>query len=324
MSGLAPAPLAPTTLAPTTFAPGRAYAPAAAFPATAPAAGIAPAGAMATAGGATYSATTTQAVNLRTGPGTGYDVLATLPAGTAVGVRGCTGSWCETVDGYVSARHLSGAAIGQSVGQAQAARVIVRPAPARAVASSRPTYADPMLASDVVPAGYEVTAPYPGPVYPGIAVPPAYPVGGAILAGLAAPFIGIAAAVDAVDGYGGYGYGYGTAPFGYGWGTAWRASWGPGYWGPGLYGRNGASYWGARTSYWGGRPSYANMHPGYPNIARFGDRNGDTYWSRRGEGRLPQRASFYSGLGPRWQGPYAAGPSYNGRPVMWRPRAARW
>ncbi|WGD31590.1 SH3 domain-containing protein [Ancylobacter sp. WKF20] len=302
--------LQPMSAAPVAATPGRAYA-----PNVIPDLSASPAGATVTTGGATSTAITTASVKLRTGPGTNYDSVGTLPAGTSVELRGCSGSWCETVDGYVSARHLS-------TGAAEPARVVVRRAPARGpatqMASSYAAYGGP-----AVPVGYEATAPYAGPVYPGIAVTAPYAPGAALLAGLAAPFVGLAAAVDAADG--GYGWGgYGTAPFGYGWGTVWRASWGPGYWGPGLYGRNGASYWGARTSYWGGRTSYANMHPGYPNIARFGDRYGDTYWSRRGEGRLPQRASFYGGMGPFWQGPYAEGPSYNGRPVMWRPGAAIW
>lgn len=326
---VAPLSAAPVVGAPLSSAPaaaplGRAYAPnAMAAPAT-------PAGAAVSTGGATSTATTIASVNLRTGPGTTYDVVGTLPVGTSVEVRGCSGSWCETVDGYVSARHLS-------TGEPASTRVVVRPSAPRATA--RPVaYATSNYAAGGVPAGYEATAPYPGPIYPGIAVTAPVAPGAALLAGLAAPFVGLAAAVDVAEGgygYGGYGpfgwgNGYGMAPFGYGWGNVWRASWGPGYWGPGLYGRNGASYWGARTSYWGGRPTYANMHPGYPNIARFGDRYGDTYWSRRGEGRLPQRASFYGGgyggrgLGPYWQGPYAEGPSYNGRPVMWRPRAAIW
>jgi hypothetical protein len=51
-------------------------------------------------------------LNVRSGPGTGYGVVATLPAGAQVGVLGCNGGWCRVSfgggEGYVSARYLAG------------------------------------------------------------------------------------------------------------------------------------------------------------------------------------------------------------------------
>lgn len=51
-------------------------------------------------------------LNLRSGPGTGYRVIDTMPAGSYVDVLGCTGSWCEVqfggMTGYASASYLGG------------------------------------------------------------------------------------------------------------------------------------------------------------------------------------------------------------------------
>ena len=47
---------------------------------------------------AAYTATS---VNLRSGPGTDYGVILTLPAGAHVNVHDCQPSWCSvTADGY--------------------------------------------------------------------------------------------------------------------------------------------------------------------------------------------------------------------------------
>jgi len=56
---------------------------------------------------AAYPATVTGNLNMRSGPGTGYPVLDTLPPGTVVDVRGCTGSWCDIGSGWVSASYLA-------------------------------------------------------------------------------------------------------------------------------------------------------------------------------------------------------------------------
>ncbi|MBB3771459.1 uncharacterized protein YraI [Angulomicrobium tetraedrale] len=299
-------------------------------------AGLAP---VATTAATTAATVTTAAANIRSGPGTGYAVTGTLAAGTKVDLAGCDGAWCETPYGYVNARRLAaGPAMDMAGAPAGTTRVVVRPASLASAGYANASYVDPS-ASYPTATQTPTYVSYPGetvpggtyPIYPAAGVPT---LGGAVLATLAAPVVGVAAAVGTVvDGWtGGWdrptarpalyvGGGY-VAPvprYGYGWDSTWRASWGPGYWGPGLDGANRPSYWGARPSYWGGRPTYWNMHPGYGDAPRFGDRAGNTYGSRRGEGALPQRASFYSGLGPHWQGPYAAGPWYDGRPVVWRP-----
>ena len=50
-------------------------------------------------------------VNLRSGPGTDQEIIATIPAGSRVRVDGCTGEWCEVTfngqSGYAVARNLS-------------------------------------------------------------------------------------------------------------------------------------------------------------------------------------------------------------------------
>jgi uncharacterized protein YraI len=51
-------------------------------------------------------------LNLRSGPGTGYRVIAVMPAGARVDVLGCSGSWCRvawgSAEGYASASYLGG------------------------------------------------------------------------------------------------------------------------------------------------------------------------------------------------------------------------
>jgi hypothetical protein len=54
---------------------------------------------------------TTTGLNLRTGPGVRYPVLATMPAGEIVDLRGCEGVWCVVAYrgalGWASGRHLA-------------------------------------------------------------------------------------------------------------------------------------------------------------------------------------------------------------------------
>jgi Bacterial SH3 domain len=58
-------------------------------------------------------------VNLRTGPGTGYEVIAAMPGGAAVDVMGCSGSWCQVnfdgTLGFASRNYLD---IGVATGPA--------------------------------------------------------------------------------------------------------------------------------------------------------------------------------------------------------------
>lgn len=55
---------------------------------------------------------TVTALNMRTGPGTGYARITVIPAGGAVQVYNCTRSWCKVNwrgrVGWASARYLSG------------------------------------------------------------------------------------------------------------------------------------------------------------------------------------------------------------------------
>ncbi|HEX5508493.1 MAG TPA: SH3 domain-containing protein [Pseudolabrys sp.] len=62
--------------------------------------------------GAANAAVVESDLNLRSGPGTGYGVVAVMPAGARVDVVGCTGSWCRvaygSAEGYASRNYLGG------------------------------------------------------------------------------------------------------------------------------------------------------------------------------------------------------------------------
>src|SRR5438045_2089194 len=75
------------------------------------------------AGAATAApATAESAVNMRSGPGTQYEVVATIPGGATVDVAGCTGSWCQ-----VSFNGESGFANRSYLSVAEGAPVAVAP-----------------------------------------------------------------------------------------------------------------------------------------------------------------------------------------------------
>jgi len=61
------------------------------------------------------AAYTTGSVNLRSGPGTGYGIVTTLPGGVAVGVGSCVPGWCQAsysgLNGWIAAAYLGG--VGQ-------------------------------------------------------------------------------------------------------------------------------------------------------------------------------------------------------------------
>src|SRR5262245_48833544 len=64
-----------------------------------------------TAGAAAAATAVAQTeLNMRTGPGTGYAVVATIPGGAPVEVLNCSGSWCRVVyagrEGYASRSYL--------------------------------------------------------------------------------------------------------------------------------------------------------------------------------------------------------------------------
>lgn len=71
-----------------------------------------------------YPAQVSQDLNMRTGPGTNYQVLGVLPGGAIVDVEGCRGSWCRVEyrgrQGWTSARFL---------GEVRQSRVHRAPAP---------------------------------------------------------------------------------------------------------------------------------------------------------------------------------------------------
>ena len=61
---------------------------------------------------AAEAAFTAASVNLRSGPGTDYGVILTLPPGAFVAVHYCQPSWCSVTaggyDGWVSASYIGG------------------------------------------------------------------------------------------------------------------------------------------------------------------------------------------------------------------------
>lgn len=72
---------------------------------------------LATAGAAlAASAVATTAVNVRSGPGTGYAIRDSLYTGEQVDVEGCNGSWCKIQhvgpDGWVSKTYLAASGRG--------------------------------------------------------------------------------------------------------------------------------------------------------------------------------------------------------------------
>jgi uncharacterized protein YraI len=92
--------------------------------------------------GAADAAVVTGDLNLRSGPGTGYRVIDTMPAGSYVDVIGCTGAWCRVefggAVGYASASYLGGG------GAYAAAPVYVAP----------PVYSGPYYAGPAVGFGF--------------------------------------------------------------------------------------------------------------------------------------------------------------------------
>jgi uncharacterized protein YraI len=71
--------------------------------------------------------------NLRTGPGTNFGIITTVPGGAVVNVIRCTAAWCNVLwrgrPGYMIARNLG-----------RAAPVVVRAAPAPVVVVGPPYY----------------------------------------------------------------------------------------------------------------------------------------------------------------------------------------
>jgi uncharacterized protein YraI len=78
-------------------------------------------------------------LNMRSGPGTNYAVVETIPGGAMVEVLGCTGSWCRVTyageTGYAGRSYLG-------VGRAGAAAVIEEDAAPPTVAYGYPGYSD--------------------------------------------------------------------------------------------------------------------------------------------------------------------------------------
>jgi uncharacterized protein YraI len=80
---------------------------------------------------------TTASLKLRVGPGTGYGVLATMPAGSAVNVLGCgPDGWCRvmfaSLTGYANGKYMnigSGYPVAGGPVLVAPAPIVVAPAP---------------------------------------------------------------------------------------------------------------------------------------------------------------------------------------------------
>ncbi|MBS7542716.1 SH3 domain-containing protein [Ancylobacter oerskovii] len=208
--------------------------------------------------------TTIGSANVRSGPGTEFEIVKTLPDATSVSVQNCANAWCRVDGGYVSLYVLSR---GQ-------ARLVLPP-------EAQPRLPDPTTQPSLIPE----TAPIAGAALPSASR--AYASGAPaaasnatttananVRAGPGAGYerlgtlpAGFPVTVEScADGWCRTQYGYVSARL------VGRA--------PALRGRQGAGrppatertpvlgYWGERPSYWGGRPSYWRPHPAYPLPAR--------------------------------------------------------
>ncbi len=86
------------------------------------------AGALMLSAGIASAATVTNDLNLRSGPGTRYGVIDTMPAGAYVNVIGCGGSWCR-VDWHGRVGYASASYLGDGRGAYAAAPVYGAPPP---------------------------------------------------------------------------------------------------------------------------------------------------------------------------------------------------
>ena len=82
---------------------------------------------LAVSGGVAAAQSPVTDLNMRSGPGTGYQVLGVIPAGAPVAVLGCDGSWCQVNYagriGYANGSYLGGdtrTAIGRGAAVAYA------------------------------------------------------------------------------------------------------------------------------------------------------------------------------------------------------------
>ncbi|MHA7776179.1 SH3 domain-containing protein [Roseibium sp. M-1] len=125
-------------------------------------------------------ANTTADLNMRTGPGTGYPVIITIPRGGNVTVSGCTAdfSWCDAAfanaKGWVASKYLlyggGGAYQGQPMATAGTNVGVKR------YDREYPTYSAPSYQGGPVYKGDPPDEPAPGPVYSEVQVYEAPPV----------------------------------------------------------------------------------------------------------------------------------------------------
>ncbi len=108
------------------------------------------------------AAYTAASVNLRSGPGTDYGVILTLPPGAYVNVHYCQPSWCSVTasgyDGWVAASYIGGGRPYYPQPRPYVYQAYPPPPPP-------PVYIEP--APYVYPGPYVYPRPYPRPYRPG-------------------------------------------------------------------------------------------------------------------------------------------------------------
>lgn len=241
--------------------------------------------------------TTIGTANVRSGPGTDFDIVRTLPDATTVEVKGCQNSWCQVDGGYISIYVLSRGPV----------QLLLTP-------DATPNLPVPNAAAPDLSAVAPVVPGIPArmvPIQPGLAplaaAPSSLPASGvATAAPIAAANAVTTANAKVRSGPSVHTSVLGTLPAGspvtvascsrswcltqYGYvnarlirgagvprprsersrsGGVHRVAAvdrGPGmYWGPATPGPNISSSWGARPSCWGGRPSLWSPEPGLLN-----------------------------------------------------------
>jgi uncharacterized protein YraI len=88
------------------------------------------AGALLLSASAASAAVVTRDLNLRSGPGTGYQIIGTMPAGAQVVVLGCGGAWCRVnwrgTEGFASSHYIAEGG-GYVYGPAYPPAIVVTP-----------------------------------------------------------------------------------------------------------------------------------------------------------------------------------------------------
>jgi hypothetical protein len=106
-------------------------------------------------GGVAAAQSATTELKMRSGPGTGYQVIGVIPAGSPVAIVGCSGRWCQ-----VNYAGRMGFANGGYLAGAPSAAAAITRAPAAAYAYGGGPYAAPGYNAFAAAPGYTVAPGY--------------------------------------------------------------------------------------------------------------------------------------------------------------------